>query len=194
MWLRPSCDERKRQRQQREDSRDVSARVRHASSTSGAASDAGSTRGPLIGVRRALRVVRVQMTFRFGLGERDSLSIACSAFAGSSRLARRGLRRRILAIGAGRQLSEEFRCPGCSACRRRRSAAAPTHCAKLAGRPSLSAMVASDSMLRARRRIRRLRTLAQLQRLDVGHDGPAVLRRNLRRVVRHRAVSVWSSH
>ena len=44
--------------------------------------------------------------------------------------------------------------------------------------------------LRARRHILRRRRLAQLQRANVGRNRPAILRRQLRRVVGHRAVAM----
>ncbi len=67
MWLRPSCVNANASDSRAKTTATISARVRHAASTGGAASDAGSTRG-LVGVGTVFPViVRVQMTFVIGL-------------------------------------------------------------------------------------------------------------------------------
>ena len=121
MWLRPSCVPRKQQRQQREDASRPSARAsRHATSTSGAASDAGSARGPSW-VCAVFPVLFVCDDIRFGLGKIRCRSTACLLRFG----ALVGAAPADTCLGARQAARRECRCPDYSACRRRRSAAAP---------------------------------------------------------------------
>ena len=79
----------------------------------------------------------------------------------------RGLSREVLKIGVGRR-KRLIRL-------RRRSEAVPA---------------AGTLRARFRRQIVDIRVFAVLQRADIGDDGPAVARLNLRRVVQHGAIAV----
>ena len=194
MWFLPSWDEERRPaRRQREDGRDDQQRASATptAASGGAASDARQ-RPAARGVVPCSPCCSCPDDIRFGLHSEASEITAVVLLQGllawlpASLPALRLPRWRSPGVG-------RYRCPGCSACRRPRSPAASTRSANRVGMPSRSAMSFSDSTCAPAGTSACCRVLAQLQRPDVSHDRPAIRRRHLRRVVRHRAVAVASS-
>ena len=192
MWFLPSCVNAKAQREQREDQPPRSAaRIRHADSTStarpatpAASAARGGACAPCFSVMFVSRCHAFQAFIR---------KLPRVLLAGAACRCRRCRLLPVLAVAACRCtvacVGMHIR-PDRPACREpacRQAASTPPQRRR---QPFALRDIRKRLHLRARGNIRRRRILAQLQRPDVRHDRPAVCRRHLRRVVRHRAIAV----
>ena len=183
MWFLPSCVNAKgAARQDRATAATISARIRHAETIrrcSKRCRQRAAARGGRRGARLLLRYVRVQMTFVSSLRSEASEVTASVLFVRTSPAGVVGpvlsvsQRRSPLPVapGAGRTYSPSSGVPVTAV------GGSVHSSANVGGKPSLLGDARQRLNMRARRNIRLRRLLAQLQRLDVSHDRPAIRRR-----------------